>query len=906
MAKKPRLFLIDGSALAYRSFFAFIRRPLINSRGENTSAPFGFANSILKILRDQKPEYIVVVFDTPAPTFRHREYPEYKSTRAKMPEEMADSLPRVFEILKAMSMPVVEMDGYEADDIIGTLATAAAGKGIEAVMVTGDKDFFQLVGKSIEVLNPRTSGAEMEWLDTSGVEAKFGVPPEKVVDALALMGDKSDNIPGIPGVGEKTAISLLKKFDSLEEILEQTDKIEQKGLREKIKSNRESALLSKRLVTIDTNVPVKLDLEALRRPQFDDKALREIFKELEFTTLMKWVEAPGDEAVKVKAEEKGRYSLVDSIGGLKRLIAGIQKRGFLSFDTETTSLDPVSARLVGMSFSLKPGEAYYLPVGHLAEGKERNLQLEEVLSLLRPVLESDDVSKIGQNLKYDRAVLLNHHLELRGISFDTMVASYLIDPSARQHNLSNLAKKYFDYQMIEIGELIGTGKKQKSFAEVPVDLALEYAAEDADIALRLKGVLEPLLKKNELLKLFREVEMPLVPVLCDMECAGVSLDTAILKKMSASLDKQMKRLTAQTYELAGHEFNINSPVQLQKLLFEELKLPPGRKTEKGTGRSTDVEVLQQLSKLHPLPGKILEYRQLAKLKSTYADALFELINPNTGRVHTSFNQTVTATGRLSSSDPNLQNIPVRTEVGRELRRAFVPATKGNVILSADYSQIELRVLAHFSKDRTLIESFKRGEDIHARTASEIYGVKINEVIPEMRRQAKTVNFAIMYGVTPYGLSQQSDLSTSEAKKFMEIYFARYPGVKEYIEQTIDLARRQGYVTTLLGRRRHLPEINSRNRTVREFAERTAINTPIQGTAADMIKLAMIAIWRELKTGRLATKMILQVHDELVFEVPRKETETVRKLVTREMETALKLAVQVKVDTGVAGNWLEAH
>ncbi|TET66347.1 MAG: DNA polymerase I [Candidatus Zixiibacteriota bacterium] len=906
MAETARLFLIDGSALAYRSYFAFIRRPLINSKGENTSAPYGFTNSILKILRDENPEYIAVVFDTKAPTFRHKIYPEYKSTRAKMPEEMADSLPRVFQVLEAMNMPVIEMDGYEADDIIGTLAKAAAKKGVKVVMVTGDKDFFQLVGKNIEILNPRTSGAEMEWLDPQGVERKFGLPPEKIVDALALMGDKSDNIPGVPGIGEKTAIPLLQKFDSLEEILDEVEKIEQKGLRDKIKNNREAALFSKKLVTIDTKVPVELNLEKFRQPSFNTKALKKLFEELEFSRLVKWIEIPKAEGVKLEEKEKGRYRLIDSIPKLKKLTAEIKKRGSFSFDTETTSLDPITAELVGISFSLVPKEGYYLPLGHLSRGREKNLDLQGCLSLLKPLLEDEKTSKIGQNLKYDRGVLLNYGIELRGIAFDTMVASYLLNPSARQHNLSNLAEKYLDYKMIEISELIGTGKKQKSFAEVPIDLALKYSAEDADIALRLKGVLEPLLKKNQLEELFNKVEMPLVPVLCDMESAGVSLDTKILRKMSASLEKQMERLTSEIYSLVGCEFNINSPIQLRKILFEDLKLPPGRKTEKGTGRSTDVEVLEQLSKLHPLPRKILEYRQLSKLKSTYADALFDLINPKTNRVHTSFNQTVTATGRLSSSDPNLQNIPIRTEMGRELRRAFVPATEDNLILSADYSQIELRVLAHFSRDKTLTESFKRGEDIHARTASEIYGVRIDKVIPEMRRQAKTVNFAIMYGVTAYGLSQQTDLSTSEAKKFMDIYFGRYPGVKKYIEGTIDGARSQGYVTTLLGRRRYLPEISSKNRQVREFAERTAINTPIQGTAADMIKVAMVNIWRELKRGKLETKMILQVHDELVFEVPQKELETVRNLVKKKMETALKLSVPVKVDIGVAGNWLEAH
>ena len=906
MAKRPRLFLIDGSALAYRSYFAFIRRPLVNSKGENTSAPFGFTNSILKILRDENPDYIAVVFDTKAPTFRHKIYAEYKSTRAKMPEEMADSLPRIFEILKAMNMPVIEMDGYEADDIIGTLAKAAAKKGVKAVMVTGDKDFFQLVGKNIDILNPRTSGPEMEWLDPKGVEKKFGLPPEKIVDALALMGDKSDNIPGVPGIGEKTAIPLLQRFDSLEEILDEVDKIEQKGLREKIKENKESALFSKKLVTIDTKVPVELNLETFRQPSFNTKALKKLFEELEFSRLVKWIETSETEIAKVAEKEKGEYKLLDSIPKLKKLIAKIRQKGVFSFDTETTSLDPISAELVGMSFSLAPKEGYYLPLGHISQGREKNLDLQESLSLFKPILEDEKTSKIGQNLKYDRGVLLNYGIELRGIAFDTMVASYLLNPSARQHNLSNLAEKYLDYKMIEIGELIGTGKKQKSFAEVPLDLALKYSAEDADIALRLRGVLEPLLKRNELDRLFRNVEMPLVPVLCDMEYAGVSLDTRILKKMSASLEKQMERLTGEIHSLAGGEFNINSPTQLQKILFEDLKLPPGRKTEKGTGRSTDVEVLEQLSKFHPLPRKILEYRQLSKLKSTYADALFDLINPKTNRVHTSFNQTVTATGRLSSSDPNLQNIPIRTEVGRELRKAFVPATEDNFILSADYSQIELRVLAHFSRDETLTESFRRGEDIHARTASEIYGVKIEKVIPEMRRQAKTVNFAVMYGVTAYGLSQQTELSTSEAKKFIDIYFARYPEVKKYIDEIKDVARKQGYVTTLLGRRRYLPEITSKNRQVREFAERTAINTPIQGSAADMIKVAMVNIWRELKRRKLETKMILQVHDELVFEVPQKEVETVKNLVKKKMETALKLSVPVKVDIGVADNWLEAH
>jgi len=894
MPRKKRLFLIDGSALAYRSYFAFIRNPLINSKGENTSAVFGFTNSILKILRDEDPDYIAVVFDTKAPTFRHEIFKDYKSTRAKMPEDMSEQLPRIRQVAESMNLPILEVEGFEADDLMGTLAKKAKQKGLEVVLVTGDKDFLQLVDEDVKVLNPRRGGEEPELLDKAGVEQKLGVPPEKVTDVLALMGDTSDNVPGIPGIGEKTARKLIRRFGSLENVLKNADRVERKNVRKGLKEHADLARLSKRLVTIDTKVPFEVDFSSLRRQKFNLPRLKELFKELEFTKFLQ-------ELSSLQKEEEKNYRVIRSEEELSRLISELKRAGEFALDTETTDLNPIDCQLVGISLSHREKEAFYIPVGH-ADARQ-NLDLNRVLGILKEILEDENIKKVGHNLKYDLEVLRRYGIELKGIYFDTMVASYLLNPSFRQHNLNYLTLEHLDHRMAPISDLIGKGKKQKSFAQVKVEEACNYSCEDVDFTLRLKEIFSPKLNLLSLEKLFFEVELPLIEVLAEMEMVGVSIDVKHLKKLSRQLEEQLEELSLKIYDLAGKKFNINSPQQLSQILFEDLKLPGVRKTAKKTAFSTDIGVLETLAKEHPLPSLLLEYRQLSKLKSTYIDTLPRLVNKRTRRIHTSFNQTVTATGRLSSSDPNLQNIPIKTDLGKQIRKAFIPRNRDFLIMSADYSQVELRILAHFSGDHTLINSFKRGEDIHTRTASEVFGVRIDRVTPEQRAIAKITNFSIIYGVSAFGLSQQTNMTPQEASMFIDVYFKRYPKVKEYIQQMIELARKQGFVTTLLGRRRYIPEIESSNRQKREFAERTAINTPIQGSAADLIKVVMIDIARDLKKYR--SKMILQVHDELVFEVHKEELDEVREMVKERMENTIQLKVPIKVDINVGENWLEA-
>jgi DNA polymerase-1 len=793
-----------------------------------------------------------------------------------------------------MNLPVLEVDGFEADDLMGTLAKKAKSEGMAVILVTGDKDFLQLVDEDVKVLNPRRAGEEPELLDAAGVEKKLGVPPEKVTELLGLMGDTSDNVPGIPGVGEKTALQLIKQFGSLEAALRNADKVKRKNVQKGLKEHADLARLSKRLVTIDVNVPFKIELSRLRTKEFDLARLKDLFKELEFSRFLQDLGSPDK-------EEKASYQIIRSEKELKALISNLKDAGEFALDTETTSLNPIDAELVGISFSHREKEAFYLPLAHT--DKKSNLGRTVAEESLKPLLEDEKIRKVGHNLKYDLEVLRRYGIELKGMYFDTMVASYLLNPSSRQHGLDNLALEHLDHRMIPITDLIGSGKKQKSFDGVPVKDACDYSCEDVDFTLRLKETFSPRLSQFALEKLFYQVELPLIEVLAEMEMAGVSVDTAYLGELSKRMEKQLNDLTSQIYDLAGRKFNINSPQQLSQVLFEDLKLPSVRKTAKRTGYSTDIGVLETLAKEHPLPAVLLEYRQLSKLKSTYIDSLPKLVNERTKRIHTSFNQTVTATGRLSSSEPNLQNIPIRTDVGRQIRRGFVPRNKDYLILSADYSQVELRILAHFSQDQTLMTSFKKGEDIHNRTASEVFGVRIDRVTSEQRAVAKTTNFAIIYGVSAFGLSRQTNMTPQEAGMFIDVYFKRYPRVKEYIDQTIELAREQGFVTTLLGRRRYIPEIDSTNRQKREFAERTAINTPIQGSAADLIKVVMIDIHAELRKRK--SEMILQVHDELVFEVHKDELDEVREMVRDKMENTVDLEVPVKVDINSGENWLEA-
>jgi len=892
------LVLIDGSALAYRAFYAFIRNPLINSRGENTSAVFGFTSSLIKLMDEIKPDYLACVFDTPAPTFRHKLYDKYKSTRARMPDELADSLPKIKEIMDGFGIPVIEKEGFEADDIIGTLAIKAAASGLEVGMLTGDKDFFQLVNDRIKLLHPKN----FEWFGKKQVEEKLGVPPDRVIDLLALMGDSSDNVPGLPGIGEKTALKLLQEFGDFATVIKSADKVTQKKVARSIQENQELARLSYKLVTIDCDAPVEFDEQSLQLSEPDRQKLAALFKELELGSLYKKFANVDieQEQQALALTSKCAYQTVETLDKLDSILIAAEKTGETAIDTETTSIDALKAKLVGVSIAFKESEAFYIPVGHDQENK--NLPLEDVVSRFRKLFKSK-IKLIGHNLKYDRQVFDNSGLRTANMHFDTMIASYLLNPSRRSHKLEALADEFLDYRMQPITELIGVGKKQLPFSAVPVEKATFYAAEDADYTLRLKNKFFPLLNAQKLDKLFFNLEMPLMSVLGDMEKTGVMINMDFLNELSIDYGEKMEKIKAEIYSEAGHEFNINSPTQLRVILFDKLNLPSSKKTAKGGEKSTDVSVLEKLAYLHPLPKMILDYRQLMKLKSTYIDALPELVYAATGRVHTSFNQTVAATGRLSSSEPKLQNIPIRTEQGREIRKAFI-AGKGFNILSADYSQIELRLMAHFAGDEALLDSFKRGEDIHRRTAAEVYGLNLDDVTADQRRAAKTANFAIIYGVSAYGLSQQSEFSVSESQDYINAYFDRYPGVKKYMDDIKAYAREKGYVETLLHRRRYLPDIKSKSRQAREFAERTAINTPIQGTAADLIKLAMIAIAKNLVNKK--SKMILQVHDELVFEQYRAEKDYLKNMVINQMENALKLRVPIKVDLDEGESWLEAH
>ena len=911
--KNPRLFLLDGTALAYRSYFAFIRNPLINSKGVNTGGVFGFTNTLLKILRDEKPEYIACVFDTSAPTFRHRAYPEYKATREKMPDEMADQLPLIRDVVDVFNVPLLEMEGFEADDLMGTLAKRAEADGMETYLVTGDKDFMQLVSDRVKMYIMGKSGADADIVGPEQVEEKMGVPPERIIDLLGLMGDSSDNVPGVPGVGPKTAKELLSVFDSMDAVLDRVDEVEKTRLKEKLTEHRDLALLSKDLVTIRTDVPLKKGIEDLKIRGVDTERAFALFKELEFKRFFTEL---SDLTGESKTEELSRhYRTVDTLADLDELVALLSKTSMFAVDLETTSLQPMEAEIVGLSFSWKDGEAAYVPVeappadrqGDLFThdaGKAKNIVLEK----LRPLLENAKIRKCGQNIKYDMLVLRQHGVVLEGVDFDSMVAAYLINPSTRQYNLDALSMEYLGLQKIPTKALIGTGKKQISMAEVELNRISEYACEDADATFQLRNVLEPELKKGGMVDLFRDVEMPLVHVLMEMEENGVALDRALLTEMSVDMGKQLAALEEDIFELAGVKFNVNSTQQLGQILFEKLKVHEEagirpRKTK--TGYSTDVRMLESLA-VHPLPRKLLDYRQLTKLKSTYVDALPKLVHPKTGRVHASFNQTVAATGRLSTSDPNLQNIPIRTELGREIRKAFIAGNKNSLLLSADYSQIELRIMAHLSGDETLLESFREGEDVHRRTAAEMFNVDTDSVTDDQRRQAKTINFGIMYGMGPFGLASRLSIPREEAEQFILAYFARYPKVNTFIANTIAHAHEKGYVTTLLNRRRFLPELKSDNRNVREFGERTAVNTPIQGTAADLIKVAMIRVSNRLREESWDSKMILQIHDELLFEAPKNELDRLAKMVKEEMEGAIELSVPIKVDVGNGKNWFDAH
>ncbi|MEA3417144.1 MAG: DNA polymerase I [Thermodesulfobacteriota bacterium] len=893
MNKEKTLYLIDGSAYIYRAYHAI--HSLTNSKGLPTNAAFGFTRTLLKLIEERAPEYLAMFFDAKGPTFRHKIYKEYKANRPPMPDDLSIQIPYIKDITKGFNMPVIEMSGYEADDLIGTLSQAAEKAGFHVVMVTGDKDFMQLVTDKITIWDPMKDNIT----DAKAIQKTFGVEPLQMIEVMGLTGDTADNIPGVPGIGPKTAINLIKTYQSMELLYERIDSVKKKKLHENLVKYKDQAFLSKELVTINTSLPLSFNPEEFKSKPPDNNILSRLFKDLEFRQLQQAFPRKSDLS-------KKKYKTVFSIEEISDLVNNLERAGLFALDTETTSVNPMQARLVGLSFSSRHDEAFYIPCGHDYPGVPDQPGLSDVLNLLKPVLENPDTKKIGQNIKYDWIVLTRHGINLAGVMFDTMLASYLLNPSKRAHNLDQIALDFLDHRTITYKEVTGSkGKKGSCFSHVPIEKATPYACEDVDITLMAYNVLKPMLKEACLTELFEKVEMPLVPVLMKMEMTGICVDKEKLRSLSKSFEHQLEGLEASIYSIAEEEFNINSSQQLGRIFFEKLKLPVQKKTKKKTGYSTDVDVLTTLAEQHELPAIILRYRSLSKLKSTYTDALLELIHPETGRIHTSFNQTITATGRLSNSDPNLQNIPVRTDDGREIRKAFIPK-KGWLILSADYSQIELRILAHYSNDQILIKAFQDDEDIHTRTAAEVFQVFPSFITPELRQQAKVINFGIVYGMSAYGLSKELGISRKMARTYIENYFARYKGVKEFIDRAIEDAKKTKKTSTLSGRIRFLPDINSSNKNVREFAERTAVNTPIQGSAADLIKVAMINVDSALRAKNLETAMLLSVHDEIVFEAPPDEIDLVQELVKNIMEGVWDIKVPLKVNIASGANWAEAH
>lgn len=918
-----KLFLIDAYALIYRSYYAFLRNPRINSKGLNTSAIMGFCNTLNEVLTKESPTHIGVAFDH-GKTFRHDAFPEYKAQREETPEDIKLSVPLIKQILEAMHIPILQVDGFEADDIIGTVATRFGSDGIETFMLTPDKDYGQLIGPNVFMYRPRHGGG-YEIIGEKEVGDKYGIPtPAQVIDLLALMGDTADNFPGCPGVGEKTAAKLINQFGSIDNMLQHTNEIKGK-LREKVENAVEDIKMSKFLATIRTDVPMQLDLDELKVEQLDEAKLRTIFEELEFRTLINkflnkdevksktdnnqldlFAENTANESSEPKFAKyesikttQHDYKLIENEDELRRICDFFLTKEFVSIDTETTSTDAISAELVGLSFSAEESKAFYVPVPANYE------EALKVVEIFKPLYESDKIMKIGQNIKYDYEVLTRYGVTIQGKMFDTMIAHYLIQPELH-HNMDYLAETLLGYQTIHIEELLGPkGKKQKNMRDLsPTDI-YEYAAEDADITLRLKNVLEPRLKELGVEELFWNIEMPLVRVLADMELNGVCLDTEALQDTSKIFNERMREYEQEIYKEAGEEFNISSPKQVGDILFGKLQIMDKPKKTKTGQYVTSEEVLQSLENKSPIVRNILNYRGMKKLLSTYIDALPKLINPRTGHIHTSFNQALTATGRLSSSDPNLQNIPVRTDDGKEIRKCFIPE-EGCLFFSADYSQIELRIMAHLSEDENMMEAFREGHDIHRATAAKIWHEDIDKVTEAQRKKAKQANFGIIYGITTYGLAQRMDISNAEAKDLIQDYFRTFPKVQAYMEHAKEVARAKGYAETLFHRRRYLADINSRNATVRGFAERNAINAPIQGTEADIIKVAMVRIWERFKKEGIRSKMILQVHDELNFSVYPEEREQVERIVIEEMQNAYPLNVPLIADAGWGKNWLEAH
>lgn len=939
-----KLFLLDAFALIYRAYFAFSNSPRINSKGMNTSAVFGFCNTFLEILNKEKPTHMAVVFDTDAPTQRHVEFEAYKANREEMPEDLQVAIPYVIDLIKAFNVEVIGVPGYEADDLIGTLARKAEDLGYTTYMMTPDKDYGQLVDANTFIYKPARLGNGVELLGPEEICKRWEISNVKqLIDVLGLMGDKVDNIPGIPGVGEKTAIALIKEYGSIEKIYENTDKLKGK-LKEKVENNKEQAFQSKKLATIILDCPIEFDEAALAVKPYNKDAIRDLFKELEFRRLAQTIlgeDIGGSETLstttytpkassgqqgdlfstadffsvtvsaevaddkpetnyKTVADIEHSYITVDNEADLAVLIQKLENASEFCFDTETTGLNSLEAEVVGLSFSLKAHEAYYVPVS-----ADQKLAKETLLKF-ESVFNDDKKTLIGQNIKYDYHILMNYGIQIKNKLFDTMVAHFLIQPEMR-HNMDVLAETYLNYSPISIETLIGKkGKNQSSMRDVPVEQITDYAAEDADITLQLKDVFKPKLKETQTEKLYNDVEAPLITVLADMEREGINLDVNTLKDISAQLQEDITNVEKEIYEHAGFKFNISSPKQVGDVLFEVLKISDKAKKTKTGQYATGEDVLLKLEHVHPIVAKILDYRELNKLKNTYVDTLPELVNKQTGHIHTSYNQVVAVTGRLSSDNPNLQNIPIRTERGRQIRKAFIPRGKDYILLSADYSQIELRIVASISGDPNMCDAFQKNKDIHTATAAKVFGVPESEVTKEMRYKSKSVNFGIIYGQGAFGLSENLGIPRAEAKSLIDNYFKEYPSIKGYMDNEINFARENGYVETLLGRKRWLRDITSQNQTVRGFAERNAINAPIQGSAADMIKIAMINIHHELKKREFKTKMLLQVHDELVFDVYKPELETVKPIIEKLMQEALPLKVPVEVGMGVGENWLEAH
>jgi DNA polymerase-1 len=888
-----RIFLIDGQSYIYRAFYAV--RELSNSKGFPTNAIFGFVNMLQRVREEYVPSHLAVIFDAPGKNFRHDLFPTYKVRRLAMPEALRPQISRIKDVVRAYRIPALELEGYEADDIIATLATRWEQQGAEVVIVSGDKDLMQLVSAHVTMLDTMKG----EHVGVEQVQAKFGVEPARVVEVQGLMGDSTDDIPGVPGVGEKTAIKLINEWHDLENLLSHAGEISGK-LGERITAYADLARVSKALATLRRDVPVEVDLAALAKTEPDREQLKALFAEFEFRRFLADLDSPGESPAEEEPAHSASYETVRTAQQLDQVLHAVQKAKTFCLDTETTSLDPLSAELVGVSLAVEEGKAWYIPVGHRSEDASPHLSRDRVLSSLRTLLEDPALSLIGQNSKYDIMVLAQYNLWPRNLAGDTMLASYLLNPSKR-HNLTDLAWDHLQYRTLTYEAVTDNGKK--NFAEVSVAEATRYSGEDADITLRLAHRLFPRVQEEGMGSLFTEVEVPLAAVLARMELAGIRVDLDLLATLSVEFGQRQRDLEAEIYALAGEKFNLASPQQLQAILFDKLGLPRGKKTK--TGSSTDSSVLEALAERFPLPAKILAYRGFAKLRNTYVDALPKLMHAKTGRIHTSFNQTVTATGRLSSSNPNLQNIPVRSEEGRRIRAAFVPEP-GQVLLSADYSQIELRLLAHLSQDPVLIESFQRGQDVHTRTAAELFQVPVAAVSADQRRQAKTINFGIIYGMGALRLARSLDIPNKTAQAYITQYFARYGGIKSYMEGILVEARTRGYVTTLQGRRRYVPDLQSKNTQVAAAAERMAVNMPIQGTAADLIKMAMVAIDRRLTQEKLRTRMLLQVHDELLFEVPEKEVERIKKLVRELMEGVMSLRVPLQVDLGAGKNWAEAH